>query len=96
MDFSSSLAEKLGARFSGDKLTLKIFGKDFSVNSKGNLSSDIHMHRWVTIPVLSYIIKALLPSEYMILSLFTAAATCTLRFSGGDTLHLVSHMPDAE
>lgn len=56
-DFSSSLAEKLGARFSGDKLTLKILGKDFSVDSKGNLSSDIHMHRWVTIPVLSYIIN---------------------------------------
>ena len=57
MNFSSSLAGKLGARFSGDKLTLKIFGKDFSVDSKGNLSSDIHMHRWVTIPVLSYIIN---------------------------------------
>lgn len=57
MDFSSSLAEKLGARFSGDKLTLKILGKDFSVDSKGNLSSDIHMHLWVTIPVLSYIIN---------------------------------------
>jgi hypothetical protein len=57
MDFSSSLAKKLGARFLGDKLTLKIFGKDFSVDSKGNLSSDIHMHRWVTIPVLSYIIN---------------------------------------
>lgn len=55
--FSSSLAEKLGARFSGEKLTLKVLGKDFSVDSKGNLSSDIHMHHWVTIPVLSYIIN---------------------------------------
>lgn len=58
IDFSPSLAEKIGARFSGDKLTLKILGKDFSVDSKGNLSSDIHMHLWVTIPVLSYIINS--------------------------------------
>lgn len=58
MSFSSSLAEKLGARFSGEKLTLKILGKDFSVDSKGNLSSDIHMHRWVTVPVLSYMINS--------------------------------------
>jgi len=57
IDLSSSLAEKLGARFSGDKLILKVLGKDFSVDSKGNLSSDIHMHHWVTIPVLSYIIN---------------------------------------
>ncbi|MDP3285005.1 MAG: DUF3786 domain-containing protein [Desulfobacterales bacterium] len=57
IDLSSSLAEKLGARFSGDKLTLKVLGKDFSIDSGGNLSSDIHMHRWVTIPVLSYMIN---------------------------------------
>jgi len=39
-------------------LTIKILGKDFSVDSKGNLSSDIHIHPWVTIPVLSYIIES--------------------------------------
>jgi len=58
IDFSPSLAEKLGGRLSGDKLTLKILGKDFTVDSKGNLSSDIHMHIWVTVPVLSYIINS--------------------------------------
>ncbi len=58
IDFSSSLAEKLGARLSGDKLTLKVLGKDFSVDAEGNLSSDIHMHIWVTVPVLSYIINS--------------------------------------
>ncbi|RPH50034.1 MAG: DUF3786 domain-containing protein [Desulfobacteraceae bacterium] len=56
IDLSSSLADKLGARFSGNKLTLKVLGKDFIVDSRGNLSSDIHMHIWVTTPVLSYII----------------------------------------
>ena len=55
IDLSSS-AQRLGAKFSNDKLTIKILGKDFSIDSKGNLSSDIHIHSWVTIPILSYII----------------------------------------
>jgi hypothetical protein len=57
IDLSSS-AQRLGARFFDNKLTLKILGKDFSVDSKGNLSSDIHIHPWLTIPVLSYILDS--------------------------------------
>ncbi len=34
-------AERLGAGFSDNKLTLKIFGKKFSVDTKGNLSSEV-------------------------------------------------------
>ena len=41
------------------------------------------------------LIKALLPSEYMILGLFTGAVTCRLGFSGEGTLHPVTRMPDA-
>ena len=52
----SLAAQRLGAVFSNDKLTIKILGKDFSVDSTGNFSSDIHVHPWVTIPVLNYII----------------------------------------
>ena len=52
----SSTAERLGAGFSGDTLTIKILGKDFHVDSKGNLSSEIHIHPWVTIPILTYIL----------------------------------------
>ncbi len=52
----SSAAQRLGAAFSDDILTIKVLGKDFGVDSKGNLSSDIHIHPWVTIPILSYII----------------------------------------
>ena len=55
IDLASS-AQRLGAMFANDKLTIKILGKDFRVDSKGNLSSDIHIHPWVTIPILSYII----------------------------------------
>ena len=53
----SSAAKRLGAGFSDDKLTIKMCGKNFSVDSKGNLSSDIHVHPWVTIPILSYILN---------------------------------------
>jgi hypothetical protein len=52
----ASAAPKLGARFSNGKLTLKILGKDFSVDAEGEFSSDIHIHSWITIPVLNYIL----------------------------------------
>ena len=56
IDLASS-AKRLGAGYSDDKLTIKILGKDFSVDSNGNLSSDIHIHAWVAIPALNYIIQ---------------------------------------
>jgi hypothetical protein len=52
-----SAAPKLGASFSDSKLTIKILGKNFSVDSKGNITTDIHIHPWVTIPVLNHISK---------------------------------------
>ena len=57
IDLSSS-AQRLGATFLDGRLTIKVLGKDFSVDSKGNLSSDVHIHPWVTIPVLNYIIDS--------------------------------------
>jgi hypothetical protein len=53
-----STARKLGASFSDSKLTIKILGKNFSVDSQGNITTDIHIHSWVTIPVLSHIIQS--------------------------------------
>jgi len=55
LDFAQA-AERTGAQFSGDKLTLKILGKDFSVNTKGELFADIHINPWVAIPFLNYIL----------------------------------------
>jgi len=55
IDLSSSI-QRLGGRFSDNKLTIKVLGKDFSVDSKGSLSSDIHIHPWVAIPILNYVI----------------------------------------
>jgi len=51
-------AERVGGIFSDNRLTIKILGKDFSVDSKGNLSSDIHMHQWIVFPVLNYITES--------------------------------------
>jgi hypothetical protein len=51
-----AVAPKLGGRMVNGRLTLKVLGKDFSVDSKGNLYSDIHVHPRVVIPILNYII----------------------------------------
>ena len=49
-------AKRIGADFSGDKLTLKVLGKNFSVDTRGNLHADIHINPWVAIPVFSYVL----------------------------------------
>ncbi|RPJ21867.1 MAG: DUF3786 domain-containing protein [Desulfobacteraceae bacterium] len=49
-------AERMDAVFSGSKLTLKVLGKDFSVDEKGNLATEIHINPWVAAPFLSYIL----------------------------------------
>jgi len=48
-------AERVGADFAGGKLTLKVLGKDFSVDISGKLSADIHINPWVAVPFLDYI-----------------------------------------
>jgi len=57
MDLASA-AERVGGRFSGNKLTIRILGKDFSLDSAGNLYSDIHVNPWVAIPVLTYVLHS--------------------------------------
>jgi hypothetical protein len=51
-------AQRTGGRISGDKLTLKVLGKNFSVDSKGNLYTDIHVNPWVALPFLTYVLYA--------------------------------------
>jgi uncharacterized protein DUF3786/putative Fe-S cluster protein len=52
----SSAAQRLGAMFSDERLTIKILGKNFSIDTKGNITTDIHVHAWIIIPVINYII----------------------------------------
>ncbi len=52
----AATAARTGGTFSGDKLTLKVLGKDFNVDSRGRLSAAIHINPWIAIPLLNYII----------------------------------------
>lgn len=49
-------ARRVGSRFSNGRLTLKVLGKDFSVDEKGDLFTDIHINPWVAVPFLSHIL----------------------------------------
>ncbi len=54
----SRAAQRLGGVYGdGGKLTLKILGKDFSVDENGRFSTDIHVHPWVAIPVLDHVLN---------------------------------------
>ena len=51
----AAAADRIGADFSGGRLTLKILGKNFSIDRGGQIFADIHINPWVAIPVLDYI-----------------------------------------
>jgi hypothetical protein len=53
----SARARSLGAAFSNGRLTIKCLGKNFSVDTNGNIFTDIHVHPWIAIPVLTYILE---------------------------------------
>jgi hypothetical protein len=63
MDLADA-ALRTGGRFENGKLTVKILGKDFSVDREGNLFADIHVNPWVAIPFLNYVLhcRGLTPS----------------------------------
>ena len=54
----AAAARRVGASYNGNRLTLKILGKDFSVDTEGKMSSDIHVHAWIAGPVLNYILES--------------------------------------
>lgn len=55
-DFSSA-ADRLGASFSGQALKIKMLGKDFYIDHHGNVTSECHVHGWVMVPLLDYVIS---------------------------------------
>ncbi|GAB6144016.1 DUF3786 domain-containing protein [Desulfocicer niacini] len=54
----SQAARRLGAQFSNNKLTIKIFGKEFGIDTRGNLSSEVHINAYMVVPALNYILNA--------------------------------------
>jgi hypothetical protein len=49
-------AKLTGGVYHDHRLTVKVLGKDFSVDSEGNFSSDIHVNPWIAGPFLDYVI----------------------------------------
>lgn len=54
MDMAAT-ALKAGGKLKNDRLTISVMGKEFSLDKEGVLHSQIHLHSWVTIPLLSYL-----------------------------------------
>lgn len=55
VDFVAA-AERLGGTCTNGKLTLKVLGKDVSLDSRGQFYTDIHVHAWLAVPVLQYVL----------------------------------------
>ncbi len=49
-------AERIGATCRDGRITVKIMGKDFTVDRDGNAYTDIHVNPWILIAALNYII----------------------------------------
>ncbi|GAB6905134.1 conserved hypothetical protein [Desulfosarcina cetonica] len=54
----SVAADRLGGRYDHGRLTLKILGKDFSIDDQGQIYSDIHVNPWVAAPFFDYVLNA--------------------------------------
>ncbi len=52
----SAAAARLGARYENGRLTLKVLGKDFSVDASGVIRTDIHVNPWVAAPFLMHVL----------------------------------------
>ncbi|MFO8033418.1 MAG: DUF3786 domain-containing protein [Desulfohalobiaceae bacterium] len=55
LDFEEA-ARRTGGRLDRDRITVKVMGKDFSVDKQGRLMAEIHTNPWVGMPVLNYIL----------------------------------------
>ena len=54
----SEAARRLEAPFANNTLTIHVLGKEFSVDTKGRITTNLHVNPWITLPVLSYIIES--------------------------------------
>lgn len=50
-------AERLDLPLEKGRLSIKTLGKPIGIDSKGNLSADIHLHHWILGPVLDYVLN---------------------------------------
>ena len=50
-------AKRVGGVFSKGRLSIRVLGKPFSIDSNGNMFSDIHINFWIAAPVLNYVLS---------------------------------------
>jgi len=50
-------AKRIKAQYAAGRLTIKVMGKDFSVDQKGNLFSEIHINPWIAVPFLNHLLN---------------------------------------
>ena len=50
-------ARVCGGKFANNRLTLKVCGKDVSVDASGRISTDIHTNPWIMGPFFDYILN---------------------------------------
>lgn len=55
LDFKA-IADRIGAKVSGDVLQVKILGKLFGIRKNGSFLTDLHLLPWVVIPLLHYVL----------------------------------------
>lgn len=49
-------SQTMGAESDGEKITIKCMGKEFEIDTEGNLASQCHTHIWFAIPLFSYLL----------------------------------------
>lgn len=54
----ASVAERLGGEYRNGRLTLRTLGKPFSIDDQGKMHADIHIHGWIAIPMLRYVLES--------------------------------------
>ncbi len=51
-------ARRVGGRFDGEWLTIRILGKPFSISPCGQFRTDLHVNPWMMMPVMDYLLNA--------------------------------------
>ncbi len=55
LDFPAA-ARRLDTTVTDGKLTIRCLGKKFSISPQGDVTTELHVNRWFTMPVLDYIV----------------------------------------
>ncbi len=50
-------ARRTGGVYESGRLTLRIFGKPFSIDRDADMTTDIHINPWIVAPVLGYVLE---------------------------------------